>query len=159
MAQAAFDFAVLTPRELLAQPGFKEAVALYLNPPKRSPISSWSALNDYLKSRIIENGREEFRVLFLDKKNHLIADEVMGVGTVDHAPVYPREIARRALELDASSLILTHNHPSGDPTPSAADIDMTKQIVDALKPLRIAVHDHVIAGAHGVLSLKTLGVM
>lgn len=157
--QSAFDFAVLTPRELIAQPGFKEAVALYLNPPKRSAISSWTALNDYLKARVIDAGTEEFRVLFLDKKNCLIADEVMGVGTVDHAPVYPREIAKRALILDASSVILTHNHPSGDPAPSSADIDMTRQVIDALKPLRLTVHDHVIVGAQGVVSLRAQGLI
>ena len=157
--QAAFAFATLSPRELIAQPGFKEAVALYLNPPRRTPISSWSALNDYLKARVFETGTEEFRVLFLDKRNCLLADEVMGTGTVDHAPVYPREIAKRALLLDASSVILTHNHPSGDPTPSRADIDMTTQVVAALKALRIDVHDHVVVGAQGVASLKALGLM
>ena len=95
---------------------------------------------------------------FLDKKNALIADEMMGQGTVDHAPVYPREVARRALELSASSLILVHNHPSGDPTPSSADIDMTRQIVEALRPLRIAVHDHLVVGRDGVASLKSLAL-
>jgi DNA repair protein RadC len=96
--------------------------------------------------------------LFLDKKNQLIADEVMNRGTVDHAPVYPREVMRRALELSASAVILVHNHPSGDPTPSAADIDMTRQVVDAGRPLRIAVHDHLIAARDGVASLKALGL-
>jgi DNA repair protein RadC len=100
--------------------------------------------------------REEFRVLFLDKKNHLIADEVQGVGTVDHAPVYPREIMRRALELSASAVILVHNHPSGDPQPSADDIHLTHQIIAVGKPLKVVVHDHLIIGKHGHVSLKGL---
>jgi len=98
-------------------------------------------------------------VLFLDKKNQLIADEVMNRGTVDHAPVYPREVARRALELSASAVILVHNHPSGDPTPSAADVDMTRQVAEALKALRIAIHDHLVAGRDGVASFKALGLI
>src|SRR6476659_6837718 len=102
--------------------------------------------------------REEFRILFLDKRNCLIADEVMGRGTVDHAPVYPREVVRRALELSASAVILVHNHPSGDPTPSAADVEMTRQVVEAGRSLRIAVHDHLIAARDGVASLKALGL-
>ncbi|MGH6868056.1 MAG: JAB domain-containing protein, partial [Methylocella sp.] len=99
---------------------------------------------------------EEFRVLFLDKKNHLIADEVQGVGTVDHAPVYPREIMRRALELSASAIILVHNHPSGDPQPSTDDIYLTHQIIAVGKPLKVGVHDHLIIGKHGHASLKGL---
>ena len=95
---------------------------------------------------------------FLDNKNQLILDEVMGQGTVDHAPVYPREVARRALELSAAAVILVHNHPSGDPTPSRADIEMTKQVVEAGKALRIAVHDHLVVGRDGVASLKALGL-
>ncbi len=93
--------------------------------------------------------REQFRVLFLDKKNALIADEVHQTGTVDHTPVYPREVARRALELAATAIILVHNHPSGDPTPSRADIDMTRQVVEAAKALNIVVHDHIIIGRDG----------
>lgn len=96
---------------------------------------------------------------FLDKKNQLIADEVMNHGTVDHAPVYPREIMRRALELSSSNIIICHNHPSGDPTPSRPDIDMTKQIVEAGKALKIAVHDHLVVGREGVASFKALGLM
>jgi len=99
---------------------------------------------------------EEFRVLFLDKKNCLIADEVQGVGTVDHAPVYPREIMRRALELSASAIILVHNHPSGDPQPSTDDIHLTHQIIAVGKPLKVAVHDHLIIGKQGHVSLKGL---
>jgi len=125
---------------------------------KRPVISSWSALLAYVKTALAHEAREQFRVLFLDKKNQLIADEVMNRGTVDHAPVYPREVMRRALELSASAVILVHNHPSGDPTPSAADIDMTRQVVDAGRPLRIAVHDHLIAARDGVASLKALGL-
>jgi DNA repair protein RadC len=125
---------------------------------KRTVISSWSALLAYVKLALAHEAREQFRVLFLDKKNQLIADEVMNRGTVDHAPVYPREVMRRALELSASAVILVHNHPSGDPTPSGADIDMTRQIVDAGRPLRIAVHDHLIAARDGVASLKALGL-
>jgi DNA repair protein RadC len=125
---------------------------------KRPVISSWSALLAYVKTALAHEAREQFRVLFLDKKNQLIADEVMNRGTVDHAPVYPREVMRRALELSASAVILVHNHPSGDPTPSAADVDMTRQVVDAGRPLRIAVHDHLIAARDGVASLKALGL-
>jgi DNA repair protein RadC len=125
---------------------------------RRAVISSWSALLAYVKVALKHEAREQFRVLFLDKKNQLIADETQNHGTVDHAPVYPREIVRRALELSASSLILVHNHPSGDPTPSAADIDMTRQVVDAARPLRITVHDHLVVGREGVASFKALGL-
>ena len=125
---------------------------------RRTVISSWSALLDYVKLALAHEPREQFRVLFLDKKNQLIADEVMNEGTVDHAPVYPREIARRTLELSASSVILVHNHPSGDPTPSAADVEMTRQVVEACRPLRIAVHDHLVVGREGVASFKALGL-
>ena len=99
---------------------------------------------------------EQFRILFLDKKNMLIADEVQQSGTVDHTPVYPREVVKRALELSATAIILVHNHPSGDPTPSRADIQMTKSIVDIAKPLGITVHDHIIVGKNGHASLKGL---
>jgi DNA repair protein RadC len=99
---------------------------------------------------------EQFRILFLDKRNQLIADEVQQRGTVDHTPVYPREVVKRALELAASAVILVHNHPSGDPTPSHADIQMTKTIIDVAKPLGIEVHDHIIVGKDGHASLKGL---
>jgi DNA repair protein RadC len=128
------------------------------NVAKRTVISSWSALLAYVRLALAQETREQFRVLFLDKKNQLIADEVMGQGTVDHAPVYPREVARRALELSASAVILVHNHPSGDPTPSQADVEMTRQVVEAGKALRIAVHDHLVVGRDGVASLKALGL-
>lgn len=126
---------------------------------RRPVISSWSALLAYVKTTLAHEAREQFRVMFLDKRNQLIADEVMNRGTVDHAPVYPREVARRSLELSASAVILVHNHPSGDPTPSSADVDMTRQVADALRPLRIAVHDHLVVGRHGVASFKALGLL
>lgn len=151
--------ASLSPSDIMALPGFADAVRQFVTQPPREVISSWSALQSYLLAKVAGKGREEFRVLFLDKKNQLIADELLGAGTVDHAPVYPREIARRALELDASAVILTHNHPSGDPSPSSADVDMTRQVVDALKALRITVHDHVVTGNGTVASFKALGLL
>jgi DNA repair protein RadC len=102
---------------------------------------------------------EQFRILFLDRKNALIADELQQTGTVDHTPVYPREVVKRALEVGATALILVHNHPSGDPAPSAADIAMTKQVVDIAKPLGIAVHDHIIVGRNGHVSFKSLQLL
>lgn len=126
---------------------------------RRTVISSWNALLAYVKAALAHEAREQFRVLFLDRKNQLIADEIMNRGTVDHAPVYPREVVRRALELSASALIVVHNHPSGDPTPSSADVDMTRQIVEAARPLRITIHDHLVVGRDGVASFKALGLM
>jgi DNA repair protein RadC len=126
---------------------------------RRTVISSWSALLAYVKLALANEPREQFRVLFLDKKNQLIADEIQNRGTVDHAPVYPREVMRRALELSASNIILVHNHPSGDPSPSHADIDMTRQVVEAGQSLRIGVHDHLVVGREGVASFKSLGLM
>jgi DNA repair protein RadC len=123
---------------------------------KRPVLSSWSSVLDYCRTAQAFAEKEEFRILFLDKRNALIADEVQGSGTVDHTPVYPREVVKRALELSATAIILVHNHPSGDPTPSRADIDMTKAIVDIAKPLGIAVHDHIIVGKQGHASLKGL---
>jgi DNA repair protein RadC len=122
----------------------------------REVLSNWTQLLAYIRSAMAFENREQFRILFLDKKNVLIADEVQQVGTVDHTPVYPREVIKRALELSASAVILVHNHPSGDPTPSRADIEMTKQIIDAAKPLGIAVHDHIIIGKKGNVSMKGL---
>lgn len=128
-------------------------------PTKRPVISSWTALLSYVRVSLQHEPREQFRVLYLDKKNQLILDEVQNRGTVDHAPVYPREVVRRALELSASSMIIVHNHPSGDPTPSRADIEMTKQVVQAAKSLTLEVHDHLIVGRDGVASFKQLGLM
>jgi DNA repair protein RadC len=122
----------------------------------RQMLSSWSDVITYCRAAMAFEPREQFRILFLDKKNVLIADEVQQTGTVDHTPVYPREIVRRALELSATAVILVHNHPSGDPTPSSADIDMTKTIVETAKPLGITVHDHIIVGKSGHASFKGL---
>lgn len=119
-------------------------------------LSSWSAVIDYCHAAMAYETKEQFRILFLDKRNTLIADEVQQTGTIDHTPVYPREVVKRALELSATAIILVHNHPSGDPTPSRADIDMTKLIVETAKPLGIAVHDHIIIGKDGHVSLKGL---
>jgi DNA repair protein RadC len=124
---------------------------------RRPILSSWSTVIDYCRTAMAFAEREEFRILFLDKRNQLIADEVQQRGTVDHTPVYPREIVRRALELSSTAVILVHNHPSGDPSPSQADIRMTQDIVTIAKPLGIAVHDHVIVGRQGHASLKGLG--
>jgi DNA repair protein RadC len=123
---------------------------------EKQVLSSWSSVIDYCHAVMAYEAREQFRILFLDKRNALIADEIQGKGTVDHTPVYPREVVRRALELSATAIILVHNHPSGDPTPSRADIDMTKTIVDTAKPLGITVHDHIIIGKDGHASLKGL---
>jgi DNA repair protein RadC len=122
----------------------------------RQILSSWVQVLDYCRTAMAFEQREQFRILFLDKKNALIADEVQQQGTVDHTPVYPREVVRRALELSASAIILVHNHPSGDPTPSRADIDMTKTIIDSTKALGISVHDHIIIGRDGHASMKGL---
>jgi DNA repair protein RadC len=124
---------------------------------KRQILSSWTSVLEYCRAAMAFAEREEFRILFLDKRNQIIADEVQQRGTVDHTPVYPREIVRRALELSATALILVHNHPSGDPTPSLADIRMTKDIIAISKPLGISVHDHVIVGRNGHASLKGQG--
>jgi DNA repair protein RadC len=121
---------------------------------KRTALSSWSAVLDYCRTTMAFADKEQFRVLFLDKRNQVIADEVQQTGTVDHTPVYPREVIKRALELSATALILVHNHPSGDPTPSRADIQMTQAIVDIAKPLGISVHDHIIVGKDGHTSFK-----
>jgi DNA repair protein RadC len=125
----------------------------------RPALSSWAALLDYCMAAMARSPTEEFRVLFLDRKNVLVADEVQTRGTVDHAPVYPREIVKRALEHGASAIILVHNHPSGDPTPSRADIDMTRDIAQAAKALHIAVHDHLVIGRSGHASFKSLGLL
>jgi DNA repair protein RadC len=124
---------------------------------RQQPIlASWAALIDYCRSAMAYEDIEHFRVLFLDKKNRLIADEVQQKGTVDHTPVYPREVIKRTLELGATALILVHNHPSGDPSPSTADVQMTRQIVEVARPLGVTVHDHIIIGKSGHASLKGL---
>lgn len=127
---------------------------------KHKPIiSNWAALLNYVKLALRHEKSEQARVLYLDRKNKLIADEIAGRGTVDHAPVYPREIAKRALELSASAVILVHNHPSGDPTPSKADVDLTRDIEKALAPLEIRLHDHLVVGASETVSMKAKGLI
>jgi DNA repair protein RadC len=123
---------------------------------RRPVLASWSAVLDYCRTAMAFADKEQFRVLFLDKRNQLIADELQQVGTVDHTPVYPREVVKRALELSATALILVHNHPSGDPTPSRADIQMTQSVIDVARPLGIVVHDHIIVGKDGHASFKGL---
>ena len=125
----------------------------------RKVMASFKDVIDYCRAAMGYADREEFRVLFLDKKNALISDEVMSVGTVDHTPVYPREIVRRALELGSTALVLAHNHPSGDPTPSKADIRMTEEIVTISSLMGIVVHDHLIIGKHGHASFKGLKLL
>jgi DNA repair protein RadC len=126
---------------------------------RREVLSSWGSVLDYCRTTMAFDDTEKFRVLFLDKKNQLIADEVQQRGTVDHTPVYPREVVKRALELAATAVILVHNHPSGDPAPSRADVQMTQAIVEVARPLGIAVHDHIIVGRDGHASLKALKLM
>jgi DNA repair protein RadC len=160
------------PERLVEVEGVSEAVALDLQilhavavraarerVMGKAIISSWNALLDYCRVAMADARAEQFRVLYLDKKNRLIADEILGQGTVDHAPVYPREVIRRALDHSATAIILVHNHPSGDPTPSKADIDMTKEIVAAAKPLGVTVHDHLVVGKDQTASFKALGLM
>ena len=125
----------------------------------RPVLTSWDALVDYCHTAMSHRETEQFRILFLDRKNVLIADEEQAKGTVDHVPVYPREVVKRALELNASALILVHNHPSGDPTPSDADISMTAQIQDAAQVLGITLHDHLIIGKSRELSFRAQGYL
>lgn len=126
---------------------------------ERPLLSSWTQLLDYLRVAQGAKQTEQFRLLFLDAKNRLIADEVHQTGTIDETPVYPREVAKRALELGAAALIVVHNHPSGDPTPSKADIAITREIAAALGPLEIALHDHLILGRDKHASFRTLGLL
>ncbi|WP_096786953.1 DNA repair protein RadC [Rhodobacter sp. CZR27] len=125
----------------------------------RPVLSSWAALLDYCHTAMAHRETEQFRILFLDRKNVLIADEEQARGTVDHVPVYPREVVKRALELNASALILVHNHPSGDPTPSEADISITAQVQDAATTLGITLHDHLIIGKERELSFRAQGYL
>lgn len=147
---------------LVAGLALVQTVAERLARPRRleAPcIGSWSALNDYVRVALSGLTLEHLRVLYLDRRNRLLRDEFTAEGTVDHAPVYPREVLRRALQLSASSLILVHNHPSGDPSPSQADIAMTRQVMDGARALGLQVHDHLIVGREGVASLRQLGLM
>lgn len=125
----------------------------------RPVLNSWTRLIDYCTATMAHETREHFRILFLNRKNELIADEIQGSGTVDHTPAYPREIMKRSLELGATALILLHNHPSGDPRPSQADIDMTCQIQRAAEPFGIVIHDHIIIARNGYSSLKNQGLI
>lgn len=126
---------------------------------RREVISSWDAVVNYCRAAMANRSDEQFRVLFLDRKNCLIRDELLGQGTVDHVPVYPREIVKRALELAASALILVHNHPSGDPSPSPEDIAMTEKIREACDTLSITLHDHIIVGKNGETSFRSEGLL
>jgi len=125
----------------------------------RPAIASWQQLLDYCHAAMEREKREQFRIIFLDRKNTLIADELQATGTIDHTPVYPREVVKRALDLGASAIIMVHNHPSGDPTPSAGDIEMTREVQEAAGHLGITVHDHVIIGRTGHSSLKNMGLL
>lgn len=126
---------------------------------KKPVLNNWTRLLDYCMSTMAHEKREHFRILFLNKKNEMIADEIQGSGTVDHTPAYPREIMKRALEVGATAIILVHNHPSGDPTPSQADVDMTQAIVRAAEPFNIVIHDHIIISKNGYTSFKSKGLM
>ena len=159
-------------KELQAIDGVGEAVAVELKiieaaaqrlsrakVMQRHVVSSWDALLDYCHTTMAHRSTEQFRILFLNTKNVIIADEEQGKGTIDHVPVYPREVVKRALELNAAALILVHNHPSGDPTPSQADIQMTHQIDAAAKALGLTVHDHLIIGKSCELSFRAAGLL
>jgi DNA repair protein RadC len=122
-------------------------------------LTNWQQLIDYCHTALAHEKTEQFRILFLDRKNVLIADEVQQRGTIDHTPVYPREVVKRALALNAAALILVHNHPSGDPKPSRDDIDMTKEVAKAAGALGIAIHDHLVIGRKGHASFRSLGLL
>jgi DNA repair protein RadC len=168
-----FAEAVNAPEELLREvPGIGEAAVTELKLVRaaalrlmrgevleRPVLSSWAQVLDYCRASMGFASKEQFRILFLDKRNQIIADEVQQTGTVDHTPVYVREVVKRALELSATAIVLVHNHPSGDPTPSRADIEMTRQIVAAAKPLGVLVHNHIIVGKQGHASFRGLGLI
>jgi DNA repair protein RadC len=168
-----FAETVNAPEELLREvPGIGEAAVTELKLVRaaalrlmrgevleRPVLSSWAQVLDYCRASMGFASKEQFRILFLDKRNQIIADEVQQTGTVDHTPVYVREVVKRALELSATAIVLVHNHPSGDPTPSRADIEMTRQIVAAAKPLGVLVHDHIIVGKQGHASFRGLGLI
>ena len=166
------DLLFASPSEIKEVPGAGDATVVALKSVQAAAIrlaraevlskpvlSSWMQLLDYCTIAMAREKREQFRILFLDKKNVLIADEVQQTGTVDHAPVYPREVIKRALELHASAIIVVHNHPSGDPAPSADDIAMTEEIREAGELLGIVLHDHLIIGRKGHASFKSLGLL
>ena len=148
--------AIVTELKLIQAAALRLSRAAIINRPM---LASWTSILAYCRAAMAYNDTESFRLLFMDKKNQLIADEVQQQGTVDHTPVYAREVIKRALELSASAIIMVHNHPSGDPTPSLADIDMTKRIMAAGDRLGIMVHDHVIIARSGHVSLRQLGVL
>lgn len=148
--------AIVHDLKLVEQASRRVAIGAVRN---RQVLGSYANVVEYCRTAMAFAEREEFRLLFLDKKNGLIGDEVMHRGTVDHTPVYPREIVRRALQLNASAVILVHNHPSGDPAPSRADIEMTNEIVALAEPLGITVHDHLIVGRKGHSSFRALGLI
>ncbi|MDE2515062.1 MAG: DNA repair protein RadC [Rhodospirillales bacterium] len=161
-----------SPAALAAQPGLGEAAIAALKLAQaaalrlaraelhnRPLLDHWAAVEAYLAAALAREAVEQVRALFLDRRNHLLADEVLGTGSIDHAPVYPREVMRRALELHTSALIIVHNHPSGDPSPSAQDIAMTRELMAAAKTLGIVLHDHLIVGNGRCASLRRLGLM
>jgi len=161
-----------SPARLMAVPGVGEAVVLELKLVEaaaqrlmrakilhRPVLTSWDDLLDYCRTVMAHRETEQFRILYLDRKNVLIADEEQASGTIDHVPVYPREVIKRALELNASALILVHNHPSGDPTPSQADISMTVQVQDAAQVMGITLHDHLIIGKSREISFRQMGYL
>lgn len=148
--------AVVLELKLIEATAQRMARARVLN---RPVLSSWHALLDYCHTAMAHRTTEQFRVLYLDRKNVLVADEEQAKGTVDHVPVYPREVVKRALELDASALILVHNHPSGDPTPSQADISMTAQIASACQALGLTLHDHLVIGREREVSFRAEGLL
>ena len=163
-----FAGVVSASREALADAGLKDGAIDMLKVVRESAVrlarqevtnrpvlSSWQKVLDYCRARLAHEPTERFHLLFLDRKNVLIADEEQQRGTVDHTPVYPREVVKRALDLGASAIIMVHNHPSGDPTPSQADIDMTRQVIGALAQVSITVHDHIIVGKNRHTSFKT----
>ncbi len=148
--------AAITALKVIQASSLKLAQGGILN---RPVLGSWSSVLDYCRASMAYDRKEHFRILFLDRKNLLIADEVQQTGTVDHTPVYPREVVKRALELGATALVLVHNHPSGDPTPSKQDIEMTKQVAAAGDKLGVVVHDHLIVGRENVCSFKSMGLL
>ena len=148
--------AIVTELKLIQAAALRLSRAGVVNRPM---LSSWNAIIDYCRAAMAYEEAESFRLLFVDKKNQLIADEVQQRGTVDHTPVYTREVMKRALELSASAIIMVHNHPSGDPTPSLADIEMTKKIIAAGDKLGILIHDHIIIARKGHVSLRNLQVI